>query len=171
MGTASDDDRFAAALIEGDGTRSRLERLIWTHLLKNPGSTGAELRAIAQEHGVSGDVNLVLYRALERGEIVRSGSRTPRWSIAPGQFALGPAPDGSTAEQVVEIYLAVAGQNWSPAQVRAALLSDRIIKMTAFNPEELGTSLADVVGSAPTDDVWELWFRRASRLRTSSIIV
>jgi hypothetical protein len=164
-------DTFDAALIEGDGTRSRLELLIWTHLLRNPGSTGAEIRAVAQEQGVGGDVNLVLYRALERGEVTRTRSRTPRWSIAPGQHALGPAPDGSTPEQVVGVYLSVTGSDWSAAQVQAALQSDRIIRMTAFSPDELATSLSAVAASTAEDELWDSWFDRASRVRSSSIIV
>lgn len=161
---------FDAALIEGDGTRSRLELVIWTHLLGNPGSTGAELRAVAQEQGVSGDVNLVLYRALDRGEVTRTRLRTPRWSIAPGQHSLGPVPDGSSPEQVVGVYLSVTESNWSDAQIRAALQSDRIMRMTAFSPDELAASLSSVAARAREDELWESWFDRASRLRSASII-
>lgn len=164
-------DTFDAVLVEGDGARSGLERLILAHLLRNPGSTGAELRAVAQEQGVGGDVNLVLYRALERGEVTRTRSRTPRWSIAPGQHALGPAPDGSTPEQVVGVYLSVTGSDWSAAQVRAALQSDRISRMTAFSPDELATSLSAVAASTAEDELWDSWFDRALRVRTASIIV
>ncbi len=164
-------DAFEAALIEGEGNRSRLERLIWTHLLRNPGSTGAELRAVAQEQGVGGDVNLVLYRALERGEVTRTRSRTPQWSIAPGQHSLGPAPGGSTPEQVVGVYLSVTESDWSAAQVRAALESDRIIRMTAFSPNELATTLSAIVESTAEDELWDLWFDGASRVRSASIIV
>lgn len=164
-------DTFDAVLVEGDGARTRLERLIWAHLLRNPEATGAELRAAAQEQGVEGDVNLVLYRALERGEVTRIRSRTPRWSIAPGQHALGPAPDGSTTEQVVGGYLSVTGSDWSAAQVRAALQSDRIIRMTAFSSDELATSLSAVAASTAEDELWDSWFDRALRVRTASIIV
>ncbi len=166
----SEIDAFDAALIEGDGARSALERLIWTHLIQNPGSTGTEIRAVAASRGVAGDVNLVLYRALERGEVIRSGSRAPRWSIAHGQHALGPVPDGSTPEQVVEVYLTLAQPDWSTAQIRAARQSDRIMKMTAFSPDELTTALVAVLDSTSADELWETWFRRASRLRSASII-
>lgn len=161
---------FDEALIEGDGTRSRMERLIWTHLLGNPGSTGAELRAVAEEQGVGGDVNLVLYRALDRGEVTRTRSSPPRWSIAPGQHSLGPVPDGSSPEQVIGAYLFVTETDWSDAQIRAALQSDRIMRMTAFSPDELAASLTEVAGRAPEDDLWESWFNRASRIRSSSIV-
>lgn len=164
-------DTFDAALIEGDGNRSRLERLIWTHLLRNPGSSGAELRAVAQEQGIGGDVNLVLYRALERGEVTRTRSRTPRWSIAPGQRSLGSAPDGSTPEQVVDVYLSLTESDWSAHQVRAALQSDRMIRMTAFSTDELATSLSAVAAGTAEDELWDSWFDRASRMRSASIIV
>jgi hypothetical protein len=164
-------DTFDAALIEGDGTRSCLERMIWAHLLRNPEATGAELRAAAQEQGVEGDVNLVLYRALERGEVTRTRSRTPRWSIAPGQYVLGPAPDGSTPEQVVGVYLSVIRSDWSAAQVRAALQSDRIIRMTAFSPDELTKSLSAIVAGTAEDGLWDSWFDGASQIRSTSIII
>lgn len=162
---------FDATLVEGDGTRSRLERVIWTHLLRNPGSTGAELRAVAVGQGVGGDVNLVLYRALDRGEVTRTRSRTPGWSIAPGQHSLGSAPDGSTPEQVVGVYLSVTGSDWSAAQVQAALQSHRVIRMTAFSPDELATSLSAIVARTPEDGLWDSWFDCASRVRSASIVV
>ena len=170
MGTDGiDPDLLVEMLFEESGSQSRLERVILAHLLENPGCTSREIQAVAAAQGVPGDVNLVLYRALDRGAVVRTGGRVAEWRIALGQLPFGATPGGATAEDVLRVLSTVVPTDWSPAQERAAALSANVLRMTAFSTDELDASLRAVAEKGHSEDLWERWYRQATRLRSASI--
>ena len=170
MGTDGiDPDLLVEMLFEESGSQSRLERVILAHLLANPGCTSSELRAVAAEQGVPGDVNLVLYRALDRGAVIRTGGRIAEWRIALGQLPFGAAPGGSTVTDVLRVLSTFVPKDWSPAQERAAALGANVLRMTAFSIDELEAALGAVTEREHSADLWERWYRAAMRIRSASI--
>jgi len=163
-------DVVVEMIVEETGSQSRLERVILSHLLRKPDSTTREIQDAAEEAGLVGGVSLTLHRALDRGELIRMGGPTPRWRIAPGRLPFGAAPGGATVEEVLRVLQSLVPTDWSDAERRAAMQSPHVLRMTAFDQAELTTSLRTVAASDQTKDLWDPWFRAASRIRSASIV-
>ena len=146
-----------------------MESVVVNHLRANPGATAAEMKLIAQREGISGDVTLTLYRLLRAGDLLRHGGTPTRWELAGGVVDALVVPDGSSPDDVVEIYLSESRESWSPAQRSSAVQGPNALRMTAFSPDELRASIAAAIGESTDRNVWIVWYEKASSLRAGSI--
>lgn len=156
------------AVVEELESRPPVQQFILHYLREHGAAFTADLLRVSKEQRVQGDVMLALYRLDRDGDLVREAGPPVRWTLAQGALHAPPDPSGSSPAQILELYLAAAGEQWSEAQTRAALKSPNVARMTPFSPQELAMALRDL-RVEDEEDVWTSWFMSASRHRSTSI--
>jgi hypothetical protein len=143
--------------------------MVLNHLRAHPGATAPEMKLIAQQEGMSGDITLTLYRLLRAGDVLRHGGTPTRWELAGGMVDAWVVPDGSSPDDVMEIFLSESRESWSPAQMSSAVQGPNVLRMTAFSRDELRASVIEAIRESAGRNVWEAWYEKASSLRAGSI--
>jgi hypothetical protein len=144
-----------------------LDDVVLAALKEHPTTAVRPLVAALRDAGhevTKSDVNAVLYRALERGAVVREGDSPPLWSLAGAE----PMQHTTDPEWIIDRWLERTGERWSDAQRRAGAEGPRVVALAGFTEEELDRALADP-GSEPL--TWDTWHAAAVAARSSSIRV
>jgi len=144
-----------------------LEEVVLTALAEHPACAVRPLVAALRDAGhdvMKSDVNAVLYRALDQGTVVREGDSPPLWSLA-GVVSAQRATD---PEWIIDRWIERTGEDWSPAQRRAAAQGTRVLGLSEFTETELEEALLRLVDVPLT---WEVWQLAAVAVRSRSIRV
>ena len=140
-------------------------RLVEEHREVSARQLLAILRRAGEATITKSDVNAILYRAMNAGLVVKEDGTPPAWRPAGDDTAV--EPTGRTSlERIIDLYLEVSGERWSPAQRAAASRGPSVGRFVGFDEGDLEQALRAV----PRDRLsWDAWYDAVVDLRSGGI--